>query len=83
MADAGLRSVAVRVVAVEDRFVAWAREVAGLTEAEARRAMARLLEGGRRAPLKLDWVGGGFTFAHGAFAEPAVIRRAAGLEEVD
>jgi hypothetical protein len=73
------KNIATRIVNAEERFVAFAMEAAGLSRAEAERALATLRRGGKRAPLKIDAVGGGFTFAHGGFAEPAVLRRAAGL----
>jgi hypothetical protein len=73
----GFRNVAQRITNAENAFVAFAMETAGLTKAEAERALAAMRKGGRKAPLKIDAVMGSFTFIHGVFAEPDVLRRAA------
>ena len=72
----GTKSIAQRIVNAEERFIEFAAETAGLSRAEAERALVAY----RKArAIKIDPVGGGFTFAHGGFAEPDVLRRAAGL----
>lgn len=65
-----------RLANAEQRFVDYAKEVAGLTDAEARKAMREM-----RAlnVLKLSANDGSFRFTHGAYAEADVIRRAASL----
>ncbi len=68
------RAIAQRIVNAEERFVEFAMQAAGLTRVEAERALATM----RRAKVvKIDAVGGGFTFTHGAFAAADVLRRAA------
>ena len=71
------KPIAQRLANAEERFIAFAMETADLTRSEAINALGYLRKGGKRAPLKLDAVTGQFTFSHGAFAEPAVLRRAA------
>ena len=70
-----LRAIAVRSVHAEERFLAWAIETAGVSRPEAETAMQAM----RRAKvLTIDVRAGQFTFSHGAFADPDVIRRASG-----
>lgn len=76
----GAAAMAERMVAAQERFLAFAMETAGLTREQACFAYVALRKGGKRAPLKIDAVLGQFSFSHGAFAEPAVLRRAAGIE---
>ena len=73
------RPIAQRLVNAENAFVAYAVETAGLTRAEAFAALAYMRKGGKRAPVTLDVVNGTFHFSHGAFADAAVLRRAAAL----
>lgn len=73
------RAIATRMANAEEAFIAFAMESAGLTRDEAIAALTYMRKGGRRAPLKIDAVVGSFSFSHGAFADAAVIRRAAAL----
>lgn len=75
----GFRNVATRIANAEDAFIEFAMNTASLTREEAVAALRFMRRGGKRAPLKIDPVGGSFTFAHGAFAEADVLRRAATL----
>ncbi len=68
------RNVAERIVNAEERFIEYAMTTANLDRAAALRAFAAY----RRAKaIKIDAVGGQFTFTHGAFGDAAVIIRAA------
>lgn len=71
--------MAQRMVNAEEAFIAYATRTAGLDRVQAIAALQFMRKGGRRAPLQLDAIGGGFSFSHGAFAEADVIRRAASL----
>lgn len=75
----GTRAVAQRIVNAENSFIDFAMKTAGLTHGEAVSALSYMRKGGKRAPLRIDAVTGQFTFSHGAFAEPDVIRKAAEL----
>ena len=76
----GFQNAAQRITNAEERFLGYAMETAGLTRAEALTALATM----RRAKaIKIDAVGGAFTFTHGAYADAAVLRRAAGLAEAE
>lgn len=75
----GLRNVATRIVNAEESFIAFAMTTANLSRLEAERALQTMRKGGKRSPLKIDAVNGSFTFQHGVFAEPDVLRRAATL----
>jgi len=74
----GTRDVAQRMVNAEERFLSYAQEFGNLTREQAIKA----LEAYRKAKvIKIDPIGGGFTFKNGAFADKEVLRRAAGLDE--
>lgn len=75
----GTRAVATRMTAAEDRFIEFAMDTAGLSRNQAVHALNEMRKGGKKAPLKIDSVTGQFTFSHGVFAEPDVLRRAAEL----
>ena len=74
----GLKAVAARVAGAEEKFVKWAMNSAKLTKPQAEKALATMR---KLKVVKIDANVGQFTFKHGAFAEPEVVRRAAGLEE--
>lgn len=74
----GLKAVASRVAGAEEKFVKWAMKSAKLTKPQAEKALATMR---KLKVVKIDANVGQFTFKHGAFAEPEVVRRAAGLEE--
>ena len=76
--EPGLRGVASRINSAEERFLEFAQGQ-GLSREDAVFALAEMRKGGKKAPLRVDAVGGQFTFAHGAFGEPDVLRRAAEL----
>jgi hypothetical protein len=69
-----LGKLAVRLLGAQARFLVWAQETAGLSPAEAERALVEM----RRARVLSFGVDGQFSLKHGAFADPAVLRRAAG-----
>lgn len=74
----GLRAIAQRSVNAENSFLEYAMEHGKLTLEQARTALAAF----RKArAIKLDAVSGQFNFTHGAFGDPDVLRRAAGLDE--
>ncbi len=73
--DTGARNVASRITGAENRFIEFAMETAELSRPEAERALARYK---KDKAIKIDPVGGQFTFTHGGFSEPDVLRRAAG-----
>jgi len=73
----GLRAFARRSVNAEERFLEYARSRAGLSREEAERALAVYR---KEKLVKLDRVGGGFTFKHGVFGDRDVLRRAARKE---
>lgn len=68
------RPMAQRIVNAENRFIAWARETAGLSEGEAERVLSYYR---RHRLVKIDPVTGQFNLKHGAFAAADVLRRAA------
>jgi hypothetical protein len=71
--EQGLRNVAQRITNAEERFITYAMETANLDRQAAIRALLAL----RAAKvLKIDAIGGQFSFTHGAYAEPDVLRRA-------
>lgn len=70
---ASFANLAQRMTAAENRFLAYAMESAGLTHDQAVRALATLR---KVRAIKIDAVMGQFTFTHGAFAAPDVLRRA-------
>lgn len=74
----GLKAVASRITSAEEKFVKWAMKSAKLTKPQAEKALATMR---KLKVVKIDANVGQFTFKHGAFAEPEVVRRAAGLEE--
>jgi hypothetical protein len=76
--ERGLRDVADRIVNAENAFVEFAQETGGLTREQAETALASYK---KNKAIKIDKIGGQFTFTHGGFAERDVLRRAAGLEE--
>ncbi len=76
--EPGLRGMAQRSVDAENKFLAYAMEHGRLDRAQAQAAMATF----RKARvIRFDAVGGTFHIKHGAFLEPDVIRRAAGIDE--
>lgn len=76
--EPGLRGLARRSVDAEDRFIAYAMEHGRLSHGQAETALAAF----RKARvIKFDAVNGSFHVKHGAFLEPDVLRRAAGIEE--
>lgn len=77
--EAGTRAVAQRIVNAEMKFVEFAKKQAGLTDEQAAAAYNRLT---KEKALKIDAVNGTFHAKHGAFLEPDVLRRAAGIEDV-
>jgi hypothetical protein len=74
----GFEGVAIRITQAENRFIEYAQETAGLSVDEAKAAMGKLKQ---VKALKIDPVGGQFTFTHGAYGDPDVLRRAAGRPE--
>lgn len=70
----GTKAIATRITNAEERFIEFACETAGLTRTEAERALAVYR---KERVIKIDPVTGQFTFKHGDFAEPDVLRRAA------
>ena len=74
----GMRAVAQRIVNAENAFIDFAMRTAGLTKPEAETALASYR---KNKAIKIDPVGGSFTFTNGGFAEVDVLRRAAGREE--
>jgi len=75
----GTRAIAQRIENAENKFVEFAMESAGLTREQAVKA----LESYKKAKaIKIDPIGGQFSFKHGGFAEADVLRRAAGLGDV-
>lgn len=77
-APTGAQVFAARINSAEERFIDYAMERGGLTREEALAALRKYHE---VKAIKIDPVMGQFQFTHGAFAEPDVIRRAAGVEE--
>ena len=73
-------NLAERMVNAEEAFIAFAMRTAGLSREQAIQALTVMRKGGKRAPLKLDPIGGQFTFSHGLFAEPDVLRNAASVK---
>jgi len=69
----GAYAVAVRITNAEERFISYAMEVANISRDEAIKALATYR---KVKAIKIDAVGGGFSFTHGGFAEAAVILRA-------
>ena len=76
-ATKGTEAVAQRMVNAEEGFLEFAMQTAGLTREQAVTALA---EYRKAKAIKIDPVGGQFSFTHGGFAEAEVLRRAAGLE---
>lgn len=74
----GLEAVAQRITNAEQRFIDFAIEQAGLTQEQAAAALAKYKE---VKAIRIDPVGGNFQFTHGGFAEPDVLRRAAGIPD--
>ena len=56
----GCRNVAQRIINAEEAFIAFAMQTADLTRTEAERALVVMRKGGKRAPLKIDAIGGQF-----------------------
>lgn len=76
--EPGLRAVAQRSVDAENSFLDYAMEHGRLDRDQARVALAAF----RKArAIRFDAVNGTFHVKHGAFLEPDVIRRAAGVDE--
>lgn len=76
--EPGLRDVAQRIVNAQNRFIDYAMEHGRLSRGQAETALAAF----RKARvIKFDAVNGSFHVKHGAFLEPDVLRRAAGIEE--
>lgn len=69
----GTRAMAQRIVNAENRFIAFAL-AQGLTREQAEKALATYR---RVKAIKIDKIGGQFTFSHGGFAERDVLLRAA------
>jgi len=63
-------------ISADDRFIEYARSRAGLSREEAERALAVYK---REKLITIDRVYGTFAFKHGAFGDPAPLRRAAAL----
>lgn len=74
----GFKAMATRIENAETAFITYAMAEAGLTEAQATTALATMK---KAKVLKIDPVMGQWNVKHGAFLEPDVLRRAAGLEE--
>jgi hypothetical protein len=74
----GTRSVAIRIVNAEEKFIEFAMETAGLTRRQAIDAMQVMRDANA---LVIDPVVGQFRFTHGRFAEPDIIRRAVEMAE--
>lgn len=70
----GFKAMAQRISNAENSFIAWVRETAGLDEASALRVLAIYR---KHKLVKIDPVMGQFELKHGAFADAAVLRRAA------
>jgi len=77
----GFEAMAQRLTNAEERFIEYAMKRAKLSRTEAEHALSVMRKGGKKAPVKLDIVSGQFSFSHGAFGEPDVLRRAAHLKE--
>ena len=73
----GFEAMAQRITNAEQRFIEFAMESAGLTQEQAGAALAKYKE---VKAIKIDPVGGQFAFVDGGFAEPGVLRRAAGIK---
>lgn len=75
--EPGLRAVAQRSVNAVKNFIDFAMEHGHLTRDQAETALTAF----RKARvIKFDAVNGTFHITHGGFLEPAVLRRAAGIE---
>lgn len=73
----GAKAVAYRIVAAEERFIDYCRE-RGFTRSQAE----KILRVYRKARvIKIDPIGGQFTFKHGAFDDLDVLQRAADSAE--
>ena len=77
-AEPGLRVVASRLASAEEKFIEFAMKTGKMSRADAEKALATMKQ---HKVVKIDSRVGQFTFKHGAFAEPDVLRRAAGLDE--
>ncbi len=74
----GTKSVATRIVNAEDSFIEFARTQGDLSTGQALKALESYK---KNKAIKIDPIGGGYTFTHGGFAERDVLRRAAGIED--
>ena len=72
------KDMATRITLAEGKFIAYAMEHAGLSRAEAVKALGALK---RLKVLKIDVGVGQWRVTHGAYLEPDVLRRAAGRPE--
>lgn len=75
-ATKGTKAVAQRMVNAEEGFLDFAMRTAGITREQ---AVTALEEYRKAKAIKIDPVGGQFSFTHGGFAEADVLRRAAGV----
>lgn len=76
-APKGAKAVAQRIVNAEEAFLSFAMESAGLTREQALTALARYK---KDKAIKIDPIGGQFSFTNGEFANPEVLQRAASPE---
>lgn len=75
--EQGPRNMGQRIENAEERFISSAMQSARITRQQAVTALAKMKEA---KAITIDPVGGQFTYTHGAFADPDVIRKAAGLK---
>ncbi len=66
--------MAMRIVNAEESFISFAIKTANLSYAEAEKVLSVYR---KVKAIKIDAIGGQFTFTHGGFADAEVLQRAA------